>query len=109
MTEDRSHSHRRDFVKSLALGVGVAALSRPVATRGDDPKAEDDESREDEIDARMDLVLARYGEKLDDAARDAVRREVESVVRRGEALHAFKLDNGDAPFPIFRPYREPLS
>lgn len=57
----------------------------------------------------MDLILARFGDRLDDDARAAVRRDVEAVVRRGEQLRAFPLENFDAPCPVFRPYRAPIA
>ncbi len=93
--------HRRDFARALALGV-PAALAVPAALRADEP-AKDKPGTE--ADARMDLVLARYGTRLDEAARAKVRAEVESIVRRAEALRAFPLENGDGPFPVFHPYR----
>ena len=57
----------------------------------------------------MDMVLARHGKYLDEAARKSVRDEVESIVRRGEQLRKFALTNGDEPFPVFTPYRAPLA
>lgn len=97
--------HRRHFVRSLALGAGVASLSSPAPLRADEPKKEAEKS---EADARMDLVLARFGKHLDPDARKSVRAEVASIVHRAEALRKFPLDNGDGPFPVFIPYRAPL-
>lgn len=105
-------AHRRDFVRAIALG-GTAALVRPnTVVAGEDPKdkPKDDEPKpRSEVDARMDLILARYGKFLDEDARKAVRSEVESIVRRGEQLRKFALTNGDEPFPVFTPYRAPLA
>ncbi len=56
----------------------------------------------------MEVVLARYGDGLDDEHRKAIRGEVEGIVRRAEQLRQFELENGDGPSLIFRPYREPL-
>jgi hypothetical protein len=111
-----SSQHRRDFVRSLALGASAAALAAPAARGADDEKAKEkkDEKKDEvpkpktEADARMELVLARYGNQLDEAARKSVRSEVESHVRRAEALRKIPLDNGDGPFPVFHPYRAPL-
>ena len=105
-------SHRRDFVRALALGGGAVALTRPVLA--DDEKDKDkprDEAPKPrtEVDARMDLILARYGKYLDDAAKKSVRAEVESIVKRGEQLREFALTNGDEPFPVFTPYRAPVA
>jgi hypothetical protein len=110
--------HRRDFVRSLALGAAAGAIASPAALRADDEKAKDKEKKDDrkdeapkpktEADARMELVLARYGNQLDEAARKSVRAEIDGHVRRAEALRKIPLDNGDGPFPVFHPYRAPL-
>jgi hypothetical protein len=118
---ERPH-HRREFLgRGLTLGVSAAALA-PVALKADDKekdkeKAAKDEPKEDketlkspsEADARMELVLARFGKQLDDPAREAVRREIDAITRRAESLRKFALENGDGPFPVFHPYRAPLS
>lgn len=104
---------RRAFVRTLALG----AVASPAIAVADDkpekaaaPKAEPTPKPLDEAEARMAIVIARFGKlaKLDDAARATVRAEVAGVVRRGEALRKVSLDNGDGPFPVFHPYRAPL-
>jgi hypothetical protein len=116
----RVRTHRRDFVRSLALGASAGVLLRPSAVRADDDdkdnaKAKDDQPRAEpeapktEAAARMELVLARFGKHLDDDARKAVRAEVNSIVRRAEGLRKFPLTNGDGPLPIFQPYRAPLA
>jgi len=103
-------AHRRDFVRALALGGAATALGRPTPARADDePKKDEPPKPRSEVDARMDLILARYGKSLDDEARKSVRAEVESIVRRGEQLRKFALTNGDEPFPVFTPYRAPLA
>ena len=106
-------SHRRDFVRALALGGTAIALGTPPSVVAyDDPKdkpKEDPPKAKTEVDARMDLILSRYGKYLDEDAKKAVRREVESIVHRGEQLRKFSLTNGDEPFPVFTPYRAPLT
>ncbi len=111
-------SHRRDFVRALALG----AIAAPAAI-ADEPKRADDKDKDkdkpkaepprppDEVDARMAIVLARFGKhaQLDEKARATIRGQVEAVIRRGEALRKLPLGNGDGPFPVFHPYRAPLS
>jgi hypothetical protein len=109
MTDDPTTTHRRDFVRALALAGGIAALSEPAPSIAQEPPKPPDDPLAAEVEARMNLILARYGEKLDDEARQAVRKDVEATVRRGKALRAFALENGDAPCPIFRPYRAPLA
>ena len=65
-------AHRRDFVKALAVGGTGAALGRIAPTMADDPPKEDPKPRS-EVDARMDLILARYGQHLDDDGKKAHR------------------------------------
>src|SRR5262249_48746275 len=110
-------AHRRDFVRSLALGASAAALTGPAGAGGGKGKTkakeqekgkEKEEVKRTEADARMELVVARFGKQLDEAARKSVRAEIEGHVRRAEALRKIPLDNGDGPFPVFRPYRAPL-
>jgi hypothetical protein len=104
--------HRRDFVRALILGGPAATLAAGPAVG--DEKDEPDKAPtakpapKSEADARMDLILARFANQLDDDARAAVRDEVEAIVRRAELLRKFSLDNGDGPFPIFIPYRGPI-
>ncbi|MBX6315118.1 MAG: twin-arginine translocation signal domain-containing protein [Isosphaeraceae bacterium] len=104
--------HRRDFIRTLALGAAAGALAPPA--RADEPEQKDeaeqkDEPAKSEADARMEVVLARFGKQLDADARKAVRREVEGIVQLAEALRKYKLDNGEGPYPIFKPYRAPLA
>jgi hypothetical protein len=89
---------RRAFVTALAL-------TAPCAARADDAPEPPKEKPPTEADARMQLILARFGPQLDEAARKTVRAEVESLTRRAQALRQFALDNGDGPFPVFQPYR----
>ena len=108
---DKPH-HRRDFVRVLALGAPAIALSGPGALADDPPKDEkksEETKPKTEADARMELVLARFGKHLDEAARKSVRSEVEMIVSRAETLRKFELENGDGPFPVFQPYRAPLA
>lgn len=100
-------SHRRDFVRTLALGGTAAAVGSPADALADDEK--DEPKPRSEAEARMDLILARYGKFLDEEAKKSVRAEVDSIVRRGESLRKFALTNGDEPFPVFTPYRAPLA
>src|SRR4051812_25445398 len=106
--------NRRDFVRSLALAAPAAAIATSAAPGADDEKEKKDEPAKGEspkekpkteADARMELILARYGKLLDEAARKSIRAEIEGHVRRAEALRKIPLDNGDGPFPVFHPYR----
>lgn len=105
---------RRDFLRTLALGASAAPLATPSPLLADEPPKVDPpepkpESPKSEADARMELVLARFGNQLDAEARKAVRSEVDSIVRRAEALRKYPLGNGDGPAPVFTPYRAPIA
>lgn len=104
-------SHRRDFVRTLALGASAGLVADRVLVRADEPKdvapIPQPGPPKTEADARMELVLARFGPQLDDAARAVVRAEVEAITRLAEGLRQFPLENGDAPFFVFTPFRAP--
>jgi hypothetical protein len=107
---------RREFIHRLALGATAAAVPGAAIARApeaaDEPKkpAENKpEAAKSETDVRMELILNRFGTHLDEAARKAVREELESIVYRAQVLRKFPLENGDGPFPIFQPYRSPLA
>ena len=94
---------RRRFL--LAFGASTTALTTPlVADEPETPKAEPTET-----DARLALIVARYGKHLDDEARATVKADVASLVQRAQVLRKFALDNGDGPCPVFTPYRAPLA
>ncbi len=103
---------RRHFVRTLTLGASAATLSAPGELAAEDDVKKDEppktEPAPSETDARMDLILARFGKHLDADARQKVRAAVEGIVHRAEGLRQFPLTNGDGPFPVFTPYRAPL-
>lgn len=106
-------SHRRRFLQSLTATSAIGLVPLTPANADDTPKPADDTPKQEpppsEADLRMELILTRYGDRLDDDARRSVRRELDSIVKRAEALRKFPLQNGDQPFPVFTPYRAPLS
>jgi hypothetical protein len=103
-------THRRNFVRAIALGGSTIALTRPAQADDEKTTPKDEPSKlRSEVDARMDLILARFGKHLDDEAKKSIRAEVESIVKRGEQMRKFELTNGDEPFPVFTPYRAPLA
>ena len=97
-------SPRRDFLRTLGLASTTGLVTRSTHAEDDKPAPEPSE-----IDARMNLILARYGTHLDDDARRSIRRDVEAVIRRADRMRAFELANGDEPIPVFTPYRAPVT
>jgi hypothetical protein len=97
---------RRRFVGGAASAAAIAVIPASPAP-GQDPQPPDQSNAlEAEIDARMALVLARYGDRIDEAARQAVRADIMQHVRRARRLKAFALDNGDGPHTLMTAYRE---
>lgn len=95
---------RRAFAGSAALGALTIADPRRIAQGQEEEKTSPHQA---EIDARMAMILARYGDRLDDDARNAVRADVEDHLRRMRILKQVPLENGEGPCPLFIPYRGP--
>lgn len=64
------------------------------------------EASEREIDARLAVVLARFGDRLDDAGRAAIRSRIAEQREQAAELRAVKLQNGDEPDSVFAPFRQ---
>ncbi len=57
------------------------------------------------IDALSELVRLRYGRYLNEDQLAEIRIGVEAIAKVSEELRAVKLENGDEPFFVFKPYR----
>jgi hypothetical protein len=53
----------------------------------------------------FNIIKGRYGDRLSEEELAEVRKGVERMVEAAEELRAVKLENGDEPFFVFRPYR----
>ena len=62
-------------------------------------------AREDRSAELFNVVQKRYGHYLSSEELEEVRKGVERIVQESEALRSVKLDNGDEPLSLFRPYR----
>ena len=62
-------------------------------------------AQEDRSAELFNLVQKRYGHYLSSEELEEVRKAVERIVQESEALRSVKLDNGDEPLSLFRPYR----
>jgi hypothetical protein len=60
---------------------------------------------ESTVQARLDAVLARHGEQLDEGQKMALRQPIEGLLATERALREVPLDNGDEPEIVFVPYR----
>jgi hypothetical protein len=52
------------------------------------------------------MVKDRYGDRLSAEELEEVRKGVEGIAKAAESLRAVKLENGDEPFSIFKPYKK---
>ena len=65
-----------------------------------------DETIDQEVEERFNIVKRLYGDRLTSEELDEVRKGVEGIVEAAESLRAVKLENGDEPFSVFVPYRK---
>ncbi|HUS77197.1 MAG TPA: hypothetical protein VM050_00835 [Patescibacteria group bacterium] len=59
-----------------------------------------------EVELLFEIVKHHYGDKIEPDELEEVRKGVERVIENAEKLRAIKLQNGNEPFSIFRPYRK---
>jgi hypothetical protein len=65
-----------------------------------------EEARDEELEARVAIVLQRYGERLGPAEREAVREAVAMIVEAARQMRRVPLRNEDEPAQPFVPPRE---
>ena len=53
----------------------------------------------------FNIIKERYGERLSDDELAEVKKGVEKIVEAAEKLREIRLENGDEPFFVFKPYR----
>ncbi len=58
-----------------------------------------------ESDHLFNIIKERYGEGLSDDELAEVKKGVEKIMEAAEKLREVRLENGDEPFFVFRPYR----
>ncbi|HEX7833102.1 MAG TPA: hypothetical protein VF787_25835 [Thermoanaerobaculia bacterium] len=89
---------RRDFALLAATAAALPVLGEtPASTPPASPEAE----------ARIAMILGRYGSRFDDAQRADIRRLITGAQEGLEAMRAFPLDNSVEPATLFRVYRAP--
>jgi len=104
---------RRDFARSAAL-VAATAACLPVdllATPGLSPpppmqQADDKLSPESqaEVDAKVQAVFSKYGNRLSEAQKADVRRLLTEGQKGLDAMRKFPLDNADQPGNVMKIY-----
>ena len=53
----------------------------------------------------FNIVKERYGDRLSNEELAEVKKGVEKIVEAAEKLREVRLENGDEPFFVFKPYR----
>ena len=59
----------------------------------------------DKVEALFETVRLRYGDRLSEDQLAVVREGIAAIAAASEELRSVKLENGDEPFFVFRPYR----
>jgi hypothetical protein len=107
-TKDKTGISRRDFSRVIALAAATAAIPEsslawpagnsdgltatdPNQTPGLSPVAE----------ARVQIIFARYGNRLSDEQKADVKRLIAAAQKPSEDLHSFHLENSDEPAMIY--------
>ncbi len=105
---------RRDFGRGVAAALASATLAPaglllPSRVRaGDLTDLQQDQGPElsaaarAEIDAKVQNIIARWGDRLSEDQRTRLRATVARHVRMLESVRSFPLDNGDPPAPVLR-------
>ena len=66
----------------------------------------DPEKTNNEAKYLFNLVKSQYGDRLNEAELEEVKKSVERIVETSEKLREVKLGNWDEPFSVFIPFLE---
>ena len=94
MPADDSRPAAQTASKRLRENPRAGRLGRPAGSKrlpGPGTRQTRPGSGSHRADARMALIVARYGKHLDDDAHRSVQSDVEAVIRRGNRMRAFEL------------------
>jgi hypothetical protein len=118
-TKDKTGISRRDFSRVIALAAATAAipessLARPTgipesslawpAGNSDGLTATDPNQTpglSPVAEARVQIIFARYGNRLSDEQKADVKRLIAAAQKPSEDLHSFHLENSDEPAMIY--------
>jgi hypothetical protein len=100
---------RRDFARTVGVAAGAALL--PARARGDEkpkpggpppPPTKLSAAGQAEAEARVQMIVARYGARLSPAERADLLRLSHDAQEQLDRLRAFPLEVGDEPAHVFR-------
>jgi hypothetical protein len=108
MMPDSSSVNRREFAARLASAVApMVALGTPDAGACSEQAAGATETQASLVDRLVDVVRQQYPDaRLDAAALQEIRSELEDQLERSKKLSEFPLANADEPGFVFRTYRK---
>jgi hypothetical protein len=104
---------RRDFARHAAMAAATAAclpaelltaspLQTPAPTQQPDEKLSPESQAE--VDAKIQAVFRKYGDRLSEAQKADVRRVLTEGQKPLELMRKFPLDNGDQPGNVLKLY-----
>jgi hypothetical protein len=102
---------RRDFARTVGVAAGAALLParargaekpKPPATAAPPPSTKLPAASQAEADARVQMIVGRYGARLSPAERADLARLSHDAQEQLDKLRAFALDVTDEPAHIFR-------
>lgn len=121
-TNDRKQTpsglSRREFARQVALATATAAscLAGPVplieaaGAQESGPQAAKAPAlppqSQAEVDARIQAILGRHGNRLSDAQKADLKRLATDIQKPLEKLRAYALSNGDMPATVLKPIVE---
>lgn len=62
------------------------------------------DSKFDEAETLFEMLIGRYGDRLDSEQLKQVCKGVKAIVEAAETLRSVTLKNSDEPFSVFSPY-----
>lgn len=96
-----SRLSRRNFARGVVTGTLAVAGAKPVISRDQQQQSPEDTglspNQTQEIDARFNEVIRRYGDRLSDEQRRRVRRILMQNERMLAPIRDFEVKNGDTP------------
>jgi hypothetical protein len=60
-----------------------------------------------EADIRLSLIEVRYGDRVTPEELEEIRKGLDALLDNVKAMHVIELENGDEPYPFFKPSGEP--
>lgn len=109
--EGKSPISRRTFARRAALAAAAVAalpsnlIAEPQA--GSQTDAASPAAGQADVDATVQAILRRYGDRLSDAQKIDIRRLVTEGQKPLQALRAFPLGNADQPGNVLKLYPDP--